>query len=199
MYYVVKYSGIFGFIKPWSAVRDGLTYSQQFLTPSIIEGIEKKLFPKMLKKKGVIEHIVRHKLQYTEISEQNEVAQPRGLTKVQKVTKTKSVFTHGNYENGKINFPPITRGVMIYPVLYLAFTSEEDARIASTQHLCLCRNEDVVLPEEQILEITEEDFDAINGFELKFGESSTSFPVGYCRYDGELKTGWIEFNGKSLS
>ena len=45
MLYVVKYIGKFGFIKPWTAVRDGKTYSQQFLTPSVIEGIEKKLFP----------------------------------------------------------------------------------------------------------------------------------------------------------
>ena len=37
-YYVVKFTGPFGFIKPWTAVRDasgGETYSQQFLTPSI--------------------------------------------------------------------------------------------------------------------------------------------------------------------
>lgn len=44
MYHVVKYTGPFGFIKPWTAVRDSETYSQQFLTPSIIEGMEKKLF-----------------------------------------------------------------------------------------------------------------------------------------------------------
>ena len=37
--YVVTYKGQFGFIKPWTAVRDGETFSQQFLTPSIIEGI----------------------------------------------------------------------------------------------------------------------------------------------------------------
>lgn len=41
--YIVTYKGQFGFIKPWTAVRDGETFSQQFLTPSIIEGIEKKL------------------------------------------------------------------------------------------------------------------------------------------------------------
>jgi hypothetical protein len=29
--YVVKYSGPFGFIKPWTAVRDNETFSQQFL------------------------------------------------------------------------------------------------------------------------------------------------------------------------
>ena len=33
--YVVTYKGQFGFIKPWTAVRDGETFSQQFLTPSI--------------------------------------------------------------------------------------------------------------------------------------------------------------------
>lgn len=38
--YVVKYSGPFGFVKPWTAVRDSETFSQQFLTPSIVEGIE---------------------------------------------------------------------------------------------------------------------------------------------------------------
>lgn len=43
MYYTVKYTGKFGFIKPWTAVRDGETFSQQFLTPSIIEGMEKKI------------------------------------------------------------------------------------------------------------------------------------------------------------
>lgn len=42
-FHVVKYSGPFGFIKPWTAVRDSETFSQQFLTPSIVEGIEKKL------------------------------------------------------------------------------------------------------------------------------------------------------------
>lgn len=34
--YIVTYKGQFGFIKPWTAVRDGETFSQQFLTPSII-------------------------------------------------------------------------------------------------------------------------------------------------------------------
>lgn len=41
MYYVVKYSGPFGFIKPWTAVRDSETFSLQFLITSTIEGIEK--------------------------------------------------------------------------------------------------------------------------------------------------------------
>lgn len=40
--YVVEYSGTFGFIKPWSAVRDSETFSQQFLTPSIVDGMKMK-------------------------------------------------------------------------------------------------------------------------------------------------------------
>ncbi|HPG73661.1 MAG TPA: hypothetical protein PLM49_05165, partial [Bacteroidales bacterium] len=58
MYYIVKYSGPFGFIKPWTAVRDaggGETFSQQFLTPSIIEGMRQKL---------EVSGIARHKLTY---------------------------------------------------------------------------------------------------------------------------------------
>ena len=71
MFYVVKYTGPFGFIKPWTAVRDGETFSQQFLTPSIIEGIEKKIFSELLNQKG-ISRIVRHKLSYSAINTQQE-------------------------------------------------------------------------------------------------------------------------------
>lgn len=62
--YVVKYTGVFGFIKPWTAVRDSLTYSQQFLTPSIIEGIEKKLFPELLNEvvRGIKRNVTKWKM-----------------------------------------------------------------------------------------------------------------------------------------
>ena len=50
MLYIVKYSGPFGFIKPWTAVRDEKTFSQQFLTPSIIEGL-----------RNLVDSIIRHK------------------------------------------------------------------------------------------------------------------------------------------
>ncbi|MGN9307592.1 hypothetical protein [Enterococcus faecium] len=70
-YYVVKYSGAFGFIKPWTAVRDSETFSQQFLTPSIIEGIEKKLFPELLRERG-IKKIKRYRLNYQGLDMQQE-------------------------------------------------------------------------------------------------------------------------------
>lgn len=179
--YVVKYTGKFGFIKPWTAVRDELTFSQQFLTPSIIEGIEKKLFPELLNSNG-ISRIKRHKLKYKSMSSQQEVTQTRGEDK--KGMRDRSI---------------ITRGLLIDPILYLAFENEKDAANAITQHICLCRNEDVLLPDENIETISEEDFNAMEGFELRFGMSEQSFKVGHNRFDNANPMyGWLEFNGQSL-
>lgn len=184
MYYVVKYAGKFGFIKPWTAVRDGETYSQQFLTPSILEGIEKKLFPEMLPKSGTVEKIVRHKLIYSSIDIQQEQTQTRGWDRK---PKEKLMVR---------NLSILKRGVMLNPELYLAFKYESDAKCASRQHICLCRNEDVMLPDEEILEMEDSDFSNLRGFELRFGESEQSFLVGYNRFDGNKPMyGWLEIDG----
>ena len=74
-YYVVKFTGPFGFIKPWTAVRDasgGETYSQQFLTPSIVEGIRQKL---------EVKSILRQRLIYAGIDVQKEVFQGKARSK----------------------------------------------------------------------------------------------------------------------
>lgn len=183
--YVVKYTGKFGFIKPWTAVRDGETYSQQFLTPSIIEGIEKKLFPELLSVQGEIRKIVRHKLSYAAIDSQQEVTQTRGWKESSKqMIRERSI---------------LKRGVMLDPVLYIAFKDKDDAVNASRQHICLCRNEDLMLPNEEIYEFTDDEFAELNGFELRFGESDQSFIVGYNRFDGSKPMyGWIEYNGNKL-
>ncbi|MBR6368964.1 MAG: hypothetical protein IKR89_11480, partial [Bacteroidaceae bacterium] len=163
--FAVRYTGKFGFIKPWTAVRDGETFSQQFLTPSIIEGIEKKLFPELLNQNGIILKIIRHKLSYSAIDTQQEVTQTRGWKKSAKeMTRERSI---------------LKRGVMLDPILYLAFNNNADAEIAAKQHICLCRNEDVMLPDSEILEFSEEQFAELDGFELRFGQSDNSFLVGY--------------------
>ena len=88
---------------------------------------------------------------------------------------------------------------MIDPILYLAFQERADAEIASQQHICLCRNEDVMLPSPEIQELSEEEFEKIKGFELRFGKSEQSFLVGYNRFDnGKPMYGWIEYNGNKL-
>jgi hypothetical protein len=178
MYYVVKYTGPFGFIKPWTAVRDSKTFSQQFLTPSIIEGIRQKL---------EVDSIVRHKLTYSSINVQQEQAQTRGW---EKKSQTKMMVRNQSI---------LERGVLINPILYLAFEKKEDAAKASFQHICLCRNEDVLFPDAEILEIAEMEFNTLTGFELRFGESDKSFLVGFNRFD-ETKPmyGWLEITGKPV-
>lgn len=182
--YIVTYKGQFGFIKPWTAVRDGETFSQQFLTPSIIEGMEKKLFPELLDVPG-IHKIQRHKLKYDSMDSQQEVTQPRGWEyKNRTFIRERSV---------------LMRSVLLNPVLYIAFEKEEDAIDASKQHVCVCRNEDILLPESEIRVMKEEQFNQLPGFELRFGESEQSFLVGYNRFnDNQPMFGWIEYNGQSL-
>lgn len=182
--YIVTYKGQFGFIKPWTAVRDGETFSQQFLTPSIIEGIEKKLFPELLNTPG-IHKIIRHKLSYAAMDSQQEVTQPRGWEyKNRTFIRSRSI---------------LKRAVLIHPVLYLAFENQKDAVIASKQHVCLCRNEDILLPEADIANCNETQFCQLPGFELCFGQSDQSFLVGYNRFDkNQPMYGWLEYNGDSL-
>lgn len=182
-YHIVKYTGCFGFIKPWTAVRDSETFSQQFLTPSIIEGIEKKLFPELLVQNGFgnITKIKRYRLNY------------QGIDVQQEKTWSKGGFSF-NKEKGiyKTNIGIINRGVLLNPNLYLAFETVADAEVAFSQTICLCRNEDLLYP-EKILELTTDDFDNIEGFELLFTDASSGFKVGHNRFAngaemyGELK------------
>lgn len=187
--FVVRYTGPFGYIKPWSAVRDGETYSQQFLTPSIVEGIEKKLFPELLSEKG-IHKIVRHKLSCLGINVQQEKTQPqawesKGKGKIRTYTRPQSI---------------LKRGVMLSPTLFLAFGDKESALIASQQHLCLCRNEDVVFPDRDIIEMRETEFSNLPGFELRFGHDyPDSFMVGFNRFDNNTPMyGRIEIGGEAI-
>lgn len=174
-YYVVRYRGEFGFIKPWTAVRDGETFSQQFLTPSIIEGIRQKL---------EVEQILRHKLSYQGISSQQETVRARSFAK-----KARGMM--------ELETSILKRGVMINPCLILAFQDDKDAEKASRQHICLCRNEDILLPDRQIETMTEDEFNLLTGFELRFGESEQSFLVGYNRFEqNKPMYGWIEITGR---
>lgn len=189
-YYVVKYSGPFGFIKPWTAVRDSETFSQQFLTPSIVEGMEKKLFPELLNEVG-IKKIKRHRLSYSQINQQQEVIQTRGWNSTR---KGKQIL----FDRPKA---VLIRGVLLEPILHLAFLTQEDAKKALEQHICLCRNEDVLLPIE-IIEVTKDDFDnqeEFNGYELIFEKNEESFQVGYNRLTNESMYGWLKIVGTPVN
>ena len=174
MVYLVTYTGPFGYLKPWTAVRDGETYSQQFLTPSVIEGMRQKL--------GVSQ-ILRHRLSYDFLDTQQEVVQARA-------------WKRGKPRNQGV----ITRGVLINPVLRLAFATIAEAQQAARQHLCLCRNEDLVFPNAAITTLVNDEFDQLDGFELRFEpEHPAAFPVGYNRFaDGELMRGWLQVGGRPV-
>jgi hypothetical protein len=190
-YYVVKYSGTFGFIKPWTAVRDSETFSQQFLTPSIIEGIEKKLFPELLQSIG-IKKILGHRLSYDQLTNQQEVIQTRGWNSTRKGSQI--LFERPT--------AVLLRGLFHNPVLHLAFKSKEDATIAYEQHLCLCRNEDLIFPSE-IFESTKEEFETneelFPGFELVFDKNDKSFLVGYHRVSLDPMYGWLRIVGQPVN
>jgi hypothetical protein len=190
-YYVVKYTGPFGFIKPWTAVRDSETFSQQFLTPSIIEGIEKKLFPELLGTNG-IQKILGHRLSYDQVNGQQEQIQTRGWNSTKKGKQI--LFERPN--------GILMRGVLINPILNIAFKTYEDAQKAFSQHICLCRNEDLLFPLE-ILETEKDAFDSdenqFNGFELIFEKTEKSFLVGYNRLTSEQMYGWIKVVGNPLT
>ena len=193
MLFVVKYSGPFGFIKPWTAVRDSETYSQQFLTPSILAGIERKIFPELLNQEFGICKIKRHRLTYQQISQQQEQTQPRGWN-------AKGTVKNRSYERP---FAILMRGIMVNPVLFLAFENENDAAIAASQHICLARNEDILYPDEEIMEVSEEEFESNDelfyGFELIFERNEHSFLVGYNRLDNSAPMyGWLKIVGNPV-
>ncbi|MBN2426414.1 MAG: hypothetical protein JXR46_06730 [Calditrichaceae bacterium] len=201
--FIVKYAGPFGYIKPWTAVRDIETFSQQFLTPSILEGIEKKIFPELLEEKG-IKKILRHRLTYAGISKQQEQTQPRGLKlKTERIDKKKKIVEIIRTKS------ILTRGILIKPILYLAFEKKEDSEIAIKQHICLCRNEDILYPMpfdfnkyDFIREIDYKEFDNPDGeycgFELMIEKINKSFIVGYNRFnDNKPMYGWINIIGRN--
>jgi hypothetical protein len=187
MLYIVKYSGQFGFIKPWTAVRDSETFSQQFLTPSIVEGIEKKLFPELLQATG-IHKIIGHRLSYKQITDQQEVIQTRGWNSTR---QGKQVL----FDRPKAI---LMRGVLQEPTLHLVFKMEEDAERAFSQHICLCRNEDILFPiSKNPISNTDFDSDTENyaGYELIFEKTEKSFLVGYHRVTNEPMYGWLKIVG----
>jgi hypothetical protein len=206
-YFIVKYCGPFGFIKPWTAVRDGETFSQQFLTPSILEGMEKKLFEETLDTVGLQGYIVGSRLNYTGISLQQEQTWSKTWIEKagesifeQRIVKKKGVEKYKEVKIRTITRRPntgiLTRGVLIEPNLYLAFSNRLFAERAFKQHICLGRNEDLLFPEE-ITEATKEEWrsEVYPGFELLHNYTKgRQYKVGYNRFDntspmyGELKS-----------
>lgn len=189
--FVVKYSGQFGFIRPFSAMRCEYITSQKFISPSTIEGI--RIF---LNCKG---KIIRNKLSYEWIDNQQEVIYNKMSIPLPKKKKGKDDDTDNvdkayeelyfasenkrNYINSKhVSTSILTRGVMVNPTVYLAFEDEEDAKHAVETHICLCRREDIMFPID-IYEMSDEDFDNLNGVECV--EDASGIFNGFNRFTNE--------------
>ena len=165
MYHLIEYCGPFGFMKPWTAVRDGRTCSQQFVIPSTLEGICRKLG---------IEAILRHKLTYEAISWQQEVTHARDWTVI------------GRHKGLSRPRSIIERGLLVQPRLLLAVATEAEAATCAGQHICLSRNEDVLMPKWEGATCSEQEFDALPGTEfVAAGEHEAgAFLAGHNRFAG---------------
>lgn len=160
--YSIRFEGTFGFIKPYTAVRDSKVMSQRYIPASTIEGIRQFL--------GV-DSIKRYRLDCYGISWQQET------------TSSKKTVN----KNGKVqyNVSIIQRGVLVNPILHLLFETKEMAEIASMQHICLCRKQDILIPSKEITNLSEEEFDQVNGYELQFCSSKEPGAIswGFNRFD----------------
>lgn len=172
MLHVVTFEGPLGFIKPAQAVRDEQIFSQRFLAPSTVEGMRQKLGASA---------IDRVRLDAQELTRPQQETIQAPTTRIQ-----------SSYEREE---SIVERRFLLRPTLYLGFVNPEDADLAERQHLCLCRNEDVVLPTTRE-EMSDDEFDQLPGFTFIPDPDGTAV-AGYNRYTGEYDRGRIEHVGSS--
>ncbi len=185
MIYITIFKGDFGFIKPWSAVRDSKTRSNYYLSPSILMGIEIKIFPELLKNEnGKLNKIMGYRLSFLGTTWQQE--------------STKSINFERKIDNRNKNHyfkaqsSIINRGYLLYPELYLIFNNAEDANIAMEQHVCLCKNEDILLPIKMLELNSLEDFNEdYPGYESVESDETKGIYCGLNQYTGKKQ--YIEF------
>lgn len=181
--HIITYKGYFGFIKPQYAVRDTLTFSQNYLTQSNIMGIEMTFWPELYLKSDYPRRIIRHKVNFQETVRSQDTVHAQGL----KWIPDKNGIP--KYRNGSI----INRYYLLHPIVYFAFNEIKYAEYAMTKHFTYGANECIMLPEKQIKEMTEQEFNDLKGYELCFKKESQV--VGWNRYTnktmmGELVVNW---------
>lgn len=178
MLYCVTFGGIikpyFGFIAPYTSVRDSETFSLTFCPPSVIDGIEKNL--------GCSGKIVRHKLTYFMGAMDKEFVKAIVYTKTNDLKQTIHL-----------------KHVLINPVLTLAFDNYSDANNAVLTSisfgqkeylLCALPNSDdnttkmKTNQDDYIQIINDDDFDLIPGVETFLTTEDDGIYVGNNRQRG---------------
>jgi len=173
--YVVEYTGTFGFIKPFSANRDELMFSQRFITSSILIGMRDKLGTSPIR---------RHKL-YS--PHQLDIEQVTTESKVVKKHIIRLIKDCDIKCTDPTNQSIVKLGKLVNPKLYLAFDKKYDAEKASQQSLNLCNKEYLIFPSDPY-EMYESEFNNIPGVEFFETDDESDFSYGFSRYNFNTKT-----------
>lgn len=158
----MRYSGLFAFIKPFSAIRDELVMSSIYVPPSVIMGIEGHLFG------TATGRILRSRLSFQGVSYQKELIHTAGWNWV----------LGKSYERGQ---SILNRGILLYPELVLAFSTLDQALLAATGWVMLSRREDVLMPHSDPQSCSLSEWDALPGYEcipVALNEPG-AVPMGY--------------------
>ena len=155
--YCIKYGNPIkpycGYIKPWNGVRDEETWSLTYCTPSMIDGIAKRLV--------LNNNICRHKLTFD--LNGMHLEQNRRMV----------------YDKDKDARTIHKRHCLVHPELTLAFETREDAELALTQTILFGQNVYILYPVSKIIECTESEFDLFYGVETFLCEETEPNSI-YC-------------------
>lgn len=187
--YCIKYSnrnadGNFGtpytgFFKPYNAVRDlNGTYSLTYLPPSVINGIENWLeIPQG--------SILRHKLTFDK----------NGMTR-ELVKTTYGVYWKNGKEfkcfvvdkSGNKQYDGMCiKHCLVNPEIIFAFDTKEHAEIAAKTTIFLGQMEYIIYPQDDIKEMSEEEFDKLPGVETFQCEENNGVFCGFNRFKNNEK------------
>ena len=160
--YLIRYTGLFAFIKPFAALRDERTMSSVYVPPTVIAGIEGHIFG------NTAGRILRSRLVFSGISYQQEIVQTAGFNRL----------AGKRYERNKST---LSRGLLLYPQLTLGFKQLDWAQQAAQSWIMLSRREDIMLPQREIAQLTPELFDQLPGYECRERQSpgDGAVPMGY--------------------
>lgn len=159
LYCIVYGGGLYGFIKPYNAVRDCETFSNTYLPPSLIMGI--------VKENNLSGQIVRHKLQFDGMCS-SDFKRSRVFTNIE------SMFT--------------IRHSLVHPVITLAFDTKADYEIMLHQSIYVGQHEYLAMPIRSFV-CSESDFDGLPGVEtfLTTKEDPEGFYCGNNRQDNNSR------------
>ena len=164
----------FGFIKPYTGVRDIETYSTTYLPTSLINGIENYM-------EIPFNSIVRHKLIFSKYGQSKEMVKTSNGT----IWYKNNIYER-DVDNKGFNFIHY-KHCLINPEIIFAFTDKSLAEIAHSTTIYLGQTEYIIYPEGEIFEITEEEFNKLEGVETFPSDKENGIFCGFNRFNNNQK------------